>query len=245
MFSEEMVRFYAAEVALALEHLHSLGIIHRDLKPENILLDHTGHITLTDFGFAKELLNNEKTRTFCGTIEYMAPEMIKRNEYGPSADWWSLGILIYDMLSGEPPFRNKNENILQQKILKDKIKLATYFTSEACSIIKKLLERDEKKRLGSGPNGAREVKSHPFFKGINWKKLADLELEPPFRPAVPKGILDTSNFDTEFTEQSIAHTPSDFDLTGSQQKLFQGFSYVRTPDLEDGFPESPVFTAPD
>lgn len=232
MFSEPWVQFYAAEVALALEHLHSLGIMHRDLKPENILINSTGHLVLTDFGFAKELASESgRTRTFCGTIEYMAPEMISGKGYGKEADWWSLGILIYDMLVGEPPFKAKNEGVLQQKILKEKVKMPRYFTAESCSIVKKLLEKDEKKRLGYGPNGVRDIKSHPFFKGINWKKLSNMEIEPPFRPSVPKGALDISNFDDEFTDLPIGVTPSDFVLTGSQEELFQGFSYVRTPNF--------------
>jgi len=146
MFSEEQVRFYAAEIALALEHLHSLGIIHRDLKPENILLDSQGHVNLTDFGLAKEDMGaNDKTGTFCGTIEYMAPEMISGQGYGKEADWWSLGILIYDMLIGNPPFKHKNRKVLQDKIMKDKIKMPDYLTGEAITLIKGLLERNVKK----------------------------------------------------------------------------------------------------
>jgi len=227
MFSEQLTRFYAAEVVLALEHLHSLDIIHRDLKPENILLDSEGHICLTDFGFAKEAMSDQKkTRTFCGTIEYMAPEMIKGSGYGKAADWWSVGILIYDMLTGEPPFRHKNEQTLQQKILTERLRFPNFLTGEAHSIIKGLVNRDDKKRLGA--NGCKEIKSHPFFKTINWKKLSNKEIDPPFKPTVVKGSMDISNFDTDFTNQLVTDSPVTGTLTDSHQKLFQGFSYVRS-----------------
>lgn len=208
MFSEEVVRFYSAEVLLALEHLHSIGVIHRDLKPENILLDEDGHLALTDFGLAKENMQNadSSTRTFCGTVEYMAPEMIQGQGYGRTADFWSLGILVYDMLTGNPPFQHKSQQKLQEKILKDKIKLPTYLTAEAHSIIKALLNRDPKKRIGSGPKGAAEIKQHPFFKSVRWDKVYSREVRPPYRPEIKKSGAKTdvvSCFDDEFIKDKV------------------------------------------
>jgi len=229
MFSEEQVRFYAAEIALALEHLHSLGIIHRDLKPENILLDSQGHINLTDFGLAKEDMGaNDKTGTFCGTIEYMAPEMISGQGYGKEADWWSLGILIYDMLIGNPPFKHKNRKVLQDKIMKDKIKMPDYLTGEAITLIKGLLERNVKKRLCSG--SIDEIKRHAFFKTLNWKKLINGDIPVPIKPHLEKDI-DTRNFDSIFTSQAPIDSPYEGVLSPNSNNLFKGFSYVRSPEI--------------
>jgi len=249
MFSEQLVRFYSAQVILAVEHLHLLDVIHRDLKPENILINQTGYIALTDFGFAKEeMTDGSKTRTFCGTIEYMAPEMISGSGYGKAADWWSVGILIFDMLTGGPPFRSKNDGALQKKIMTEKLRLPVYLSAEAHSIIKGLLNRDDKKRLGSGKTGAKEIKAHPFFKGINWKKLERMEMEPPFRPNVPNGTLDVSNFDVEFLNQPVTESPPEYELTQSQESLFRNFSFVRscTPDvsaMESESDQNPISTA--
>eukprot|EP01114_Cavostelium_apophysatum_P022837 TRINITY_DN8401_c0_g1_i1.p1 TRINITY_DN8401_c0_g1~~TRINITY_DN8401_c0_g1_i1.p1 ORF type:complete len:439 (-),score=67.10 TRINITY_DN8401_c0_g1_i1:61-1272(-) len=230
MFSEKLVKFYAAEVVLALEHLHSLDIVHRDLKPENVLLDSSGHISLTDFGFAKESVNEEnKAKTFCGTMTYMSPEMIKGEPHGKATDWWSLGILIFDMLTGNPPWTNKNENKLSKKILTEKIpKLPSYYGADCQGIVNRLLDRDVSKRLGS-TNGAAEVKSHKFFAGTNWNKLLHKEIDPPFRPKIAKGTMDIGNFDEEYVLQGIADSPVGFKLSTSQEQLFQGFSYARTP----------------
>jgi len=237
MFSEPLAKFYAAEVLLALEYLHSLEIIHRDLKPENILINSEGHISLSDFGFAKELYENKRAKTFCGTISYMAPEMIKGTGYTKAVDYWSVGILIYDMLTGNPPFKSKNEGTLQQKILKEKLRLPNFLTAQAHGIIKGFLNRDESKRLGCGPSGMKEIKSHPFFKGINWVKLLNGEIDPPFRPEVPKGALDVSNFDEEFINAPVVDSPIMTTLTKSQERLFLGFSFVRSPvEMEPSTP---------
>eukprot|EP01133_Synstelium_polycarpum_P013073 gene13073-15377_t len=228
MFSEDKARFYAAELVLALEHLHSYNIIHRDLKPENILLDNEGHIILTDFGLAKEeVLNDESLGSFCGTIDYMAPEMIQRKGYGKTVDWWSVGILIYHMICGVVPFANLNNSKLHEMILNSKVKFPKYISPSARSIITLLLTKDPKKRLGC--DGAQRIKSHVFFKSIQWHKLEMREVEPPFIPNT-KGIEDISNFDTarllETNKASFGTSPQ---LSSSQQAYFDGFSYVRSP----------------
>ncbi|XP_024391162.1 serine/threonine-protein kinase AtPK2/AtPK19 isoform X2 [Physcomitrium patens] len=135
-FSEDLARMYTAEIVLALAHLHKNGIIHRDLKPENILLDAEGHVMLTDFGLAKEVKEDSPSKSLCGTMEYMAPEIVQHKGHGKAADWWSVGILLYEMLTGEPPFANNNRQKLQEKIVKDKIKLPTYLTSDANNLLK-------------------------------------------------------------------------------------------------------------
>jgi len=235
MFSESIVKFYLAEIILALEHLHSQGIIHRDLKPENLLLDNEGHIAITDFGLAKEVVClDDKTNTFCGTLEYMAPEMVAGKSYTKVVDWWSVGILAFDLLIGDPPFKSKNRQTLCNKILQEKVKLPTYLTKDACSLIKGFLNRDETIRLGSGPDGIKKIKTHPFpfFKSINWRELQGKIIEPPFKPSCPKGELDVSNFDKEFLDQPVMDSPvMALILTGSQEELFKGFSYVRSPDI--------------
>jgi len=228
MFSEDMVRFYAAQMALSLEHLHSLGIIHRDLKPENILLNGEGHIALTDFGFAKEDVFDNTSKTICGTIEYMAPEMIIGTGHGKSVDWWGLGILIYDMLTGSPPFQSKNRKTLENKIIKEKIKYPQYLTRDASSLISGLCYKDSTKRFGCTSKGTQDIKKHPFFKLINWKKMLNQEIKPPFRPETKNGKLDISNFDTKWTKLTPVDSPTEScGLTSSQQNQFLGFSYVR------------------
>eukprot|EP01121_Diplochlamys_sp_Union-15-3_P002118 TRINITY_DN1183_c0_g1_i2.p1 TRINITY_DN1183_c0_g1~~TRINITY_DN1183_c0_g1_i2.p1 ORF type:complete len:431 (-),score=61.51 TRINITY_DN1183_c0_g1_i2:37-1329(-) len=224
MFSEQWVRFYAVELILALEHLHNHGIIHRDLKPENILLDSEGHIILTDFGFAKENISDQNRATsFCGTMEYMSPEMIKKLPYGKETDWWSLGILIYDMLVGRPPFKSKNQGALAKMILKQTYKLPKYLTPAASNLIRGLIQRNVSKRLT-----VLQLKSHPFFKGVDWAKYTARVVIPPFRPTMKDGKLDTSNFDLEFTCTANLTFSPDPKLSTSQDRYFEGFTYVRS-----------------
>eukprot|EP00451_Oxyrrhis_marina_P025558 CAMPEP_0204344522 /NCGR_PEP_ID=MMETSP0469-20131031/25690_1 /ASSEMBLY_ACC=CAM_ASM_000384 /TAXON_ID=2969 /ORGANISM="Oxyrrhis marina" /LENGTH=208 /DNA_ID=CAMNT_0051329797 /DNA_START=10 /DNA_END=632 /DNA_ORIENTATION=- len=150
---EEVARFYVAELTLALEFLHSIHIIHRDLKPENVLIDAQGHIKVTDFGLAKDFrdgdASDEGTRTVCGTYEYMAPEMISKKGYSKAVDWWSLGTLMYEMMTGKPPFRGKNKDVLMKRILTEKIKFPPWLTGEATSLMKAFLERNVQRRLGA------------------------------------------------------------------------------------------------
>merc|ERR1719384_1620362 len=185
IFLEDTACFYVSEITFALEHLHRQGIIYRDLKPENILLDAQGHVKLTDFGLCKESIDESTvTHTFCGTIEYMAPEILTRTGHGKAVDWWSLGALMYDMLTGAPPFTAENRKKTIEKILKGKLNLPPYLTPDARDLIKKLLKRQISQRLGSGLADADPIKTHPFFKHINWADVIARKLEPPFKPVL-------------------------------------------------------------
>jgi len=225
LFSEYQARFYIAEVILALEHLHSLDIIHRDLKPENCLLDAKGHCVLTDFGFAKENVTDpESCSSFCGTLEYMAPEVIKKKKYGKAADWWSVGILLYDMLVGNPPFQHKNDATLYKKILNDKLKMPTYLSRECQSLLKGLIHREIRCRLT-----VTQIKAHPFFKGLNWKRMMNKDVRPPIVPITTDGIYDVTNFDEKFVKTKLSESVSSSPLSTSQQLQFAGFSYAKSP----------------
>ncbi|KAJ3280821.1 serine/threonine protein kinase psk1, partial [Rhizoclosmatium sp. JEL0117] len=203
MFDEDTASFYIGELLLALEHLHGLGIIYRDLKPENVLLDAKGHVLLTDFGLSKVAL---ETRTVCGTIEFTAPEVLDNQiEYGAGVDHWSLGVMLYDMLTGRPPFSGNNRKKVMEAILKSKVTFPPYLTSYAKDLLTKLLRKQPAQRLGC--NGAQEIKNHSYFRKLNWRQLAARELEPPIAPEVV-GSLDTRNFDECFTGMSIESPPN-------------------------------------
>ncbi|GCB66814.1 hypothetical protein scyTo_0007945 [Scyliorhinus torazame] len=169
MFTEEDVKFYLAELALALDHLHSLGIIYRDLKPENILLDEEGHIKLTDFGLSKESIDHEKKAySFCGTVEYMAPEVVNRRGHTQSADWWSFGVLMFEMLTGTLPFQGKDRKDTMTMILKAKLGMPQFLSPDSQSLLRMLFKRNPGNRLGAGPDGVEEIKRHAFFSTIDW-----------------------------------------------------------------------------
>eukprot|EP00743_Colponemidia_sp_Colp-15_P001960 GILK01002132.1.p1 GENE.GILK01002132.1~~GILK01002132.1.p1 ORF type:complete len:390 (-),score=57.20 GILK01002132.1:348-1448(-) len=223
-FSEDRARLYGAEIALAIACLHEKDIIYRDLKPENILLDEDGHIKLTDFGLSKEGINLPNgAKTFCGTPEYLAPETLKGLGHGKPVDWWSLGTLLYEMLTGLPPFYNQNLNIMYERILKAELRFPPYLSDSAKSILSGLLTRDVMRRLGT--NGFEEIKNHPFFAPINWDALLRREVEAPFKPRVG-GKQDASNFDPEFTKQMPKDTPVQSHLSESKQEVFTDFSYT-------------------
>lgn len=226
-FSEKRVKFYAAELVCALSHLHSLNILYRDIKPENILIDSTGHLVLTDFGLSKEMENSvDGTHTFCGSPEYLAPEVLKGQGHGMAVDWWGLGIMIYEMLTGLPPFYHQNINTMYQKILVGELKFPPGMSEEAQSLISGLLTRDVEKRLGSGPSGSETIKNHPYFKGVNWEKLERKEIQPPFVPRV-RSNTDTTNIDKEFISEEPTDSFAEFSLTDSMAKEdpFKDFSY--------------------
>jgi len=223
-FAENRVKMYAAEIASALDHLHNLDIVYRDLKPENILLDSEGHICITDFGLSKQIESSEGTHTFCGTPEYLAPEVLKGQGHGTAVDWWSLGTLLYEMLTGLPPFYAQNVNVMYTKILSGELKFPAYISDNAKSLLEGLLTRDPEKRLGS--HGGTEVKHHPWFGDIDWDKLVRKEIDPPFKPKV-KSADDTSQIDPTFTrERAIDSVPDPSVLSDSVQGNFEGFTYV-------------------
>ncbi|XP_006116209.1 ribosomal protein S6 kinase alpha-3 isoform X1 [Pelodiscus sinensis] len=225
MFTEEDVKFYLAELALALDHLHSLGIIYRDLKPENILLDEEGHIKLTDFGLSKESIDHEKKAySFCGTVEYMAPEVVNRRGHTQSADWWSFGVLMFEMLTGTLPFQGKDRKETMTMILKAKLGMPQFLSSEAQSLLRMLFKRNPANRLGAGPDGVEEIKRHLFFSTIDWNKLYRREIHPPFKPATGRPE-DTFYFDPEFTAKTPKDSPG-IPPSANAHQLFRGFSFV-------------------
>ena len=199
-FKESKAKFYICEIILAIEHLHKNNIIYRDLKPENILLDENGHIKLTDFGLSKIVndINKDRTFTICGTPEYVAPEVLTGKGYNKSVDWWSLGIVLYEMLCGYSPFREAHERIDIEIYFKP-IHHDNLISDIAFDLINKLIEPNCEKRLGYGIMDSIEIKNHVFFKDINWKKVERKEIEPEYKPVLKKPG-DVSNFDTIFTD---------------------------------------------
>uniref|UniRef100_A0A8K9X420 non-specific serine/threonine protein kinase n=1 Tax=Oncorhynchus mykiss TaxID=8022 RepID=A0A8K9X420_ONCMY len=235
MFTEEDVKFYLAELALALDHLHSLGIIYRDLKPENILLDEEGHIKLTDFGLSKESIDHEnKAYSFCGTVEYMAPEVVNRRGHTTSADWWSYGVLMFEMLTGTLPFQGKDRKETMNMILKAKLGMPQFLSPEAQSLLRNLFKRNPTNRLGAGPDGVEEIKRHHFYCTIDWNKLFRRELHPPFKPATGRPD-DTFYFDPEFTAKTPKDSPG-VPPSANAHQLFRGFSFVAITTEEEAQP---------
>nr|CAH0101126.1 unnamed protein product [Daphnia galeata] len=220
MFTEEDVKFYLAELALALGHLHTLGIMYRDLKPENILLDADGHISLTDFGLSKEALDDKKAYSFCGTVEYMAPEVVSRKGHSFAADWWSYGVLMYEMLTGTLPFQASNRKETMTQILRAKLGMPGFLSAEAQSLLRALFKRNPDNRLSS----VDEIKQHPFFSTIDWDKLLKKEIEPPYKPAVSR-VDDAFYFDTEYTSKTPKDSP-EIPPSATAHELFRGFSFV-------------------
>ncbi|XP_063574677.1 ribosomal protein S6 kinase beta-1-like isoform X3 [Pongo abelii] len=256
IFMEDTACFYLAEISMALGHLRQKGIIYRDLKPENIMLNHQGHVKLTDFGLRKESIHDGTvTHMFCGTIKYMAPEILMRSGHNRAVDWWSLGAFMYDMLTGAvgaqlkaPPFTGENRKKTIDNILKCKLNLPPYLTQEARGLLKK---------------------AHPFFRHINWEKLLAQKVEPPFKPLLKRGFAmsprlvsnsctqvihppqplkvlglqqseeDVSQFDSKFTRQTPVDSPDDAALSESANQVF--LTGVQRHDLSSLQPPPPWF----
>ncbi|CAG9858946.1 unnamed protein product [Phyllotreta striolata] len=215
-FANSTANFYTSEIVSALEYLHAKSIVYRDLKPENLLLDREGHLKITDFGFAKKL--TDRTWTLCGTPEYLAPEIIQSKGHNKAVDWWALGVLIYEMLVGYPPFYDDNPFGIYEKILGGKIEWPRHIDNIAKDLIKKLLVQDRTKRLGNMKCGADDIKRHRWFKGIDWGDVLLRKLQPPIIPRISYDG-DSSNFD-DYPE---ADWKSSRTLEESELKLFEDF----------------------
>ncbi|PNI95133.1 AKT2 isoform 13, partial [Pan troglodytes] len=189
VFTEERARFYGAEIVSALEYLHSRDVVYRDIKLENLMLDKDGHIKITDFGLCKEGISDGATmKTFCGTPEYLAPEVLEDNDYGRAVDWWGLGVVMYEMMCGRLPFYNQDHERLFELILMEEIRFPRTLSPEAKSLLAGLLKKDPKQRLGGGPSDAKEVMEHRFFLSINWQDVVQKKLLPPFKPQVTSEV---------------------------------------------------------
>jgi len=231
-FTEEQAKFYAACITLGLGHLHNKNYIYRDLKLENLLLDEYGYAKLTDFGLAKFINSDEKALTFCGTPEYLSPEVIMGRGHNRPADWWSLGILIYEMLFGIPPFYSSNVQNMYRKAVREEVvfKPGVKISDEARDIMIKLLHKDQTKRLGAQADSL-EVLSHPWFSSLDWSKLLERKLKAPFVPEV-SGDTWLKNFDEEFTKEKVRDTvvKVDINLLKGFQKEFEELNYNKDND---------------
>jgi len=179
LFPEDTARFYAASVVLAFEFMHDRNIIYRDLKPENLLLDAQGFLKVTDFGFAKEIAKDGRTWTLCGTPDYLAPEIVSGKGHGKAVDWWTLGVLIYEMLASYPPFYDEEPMKTYQKIVSGKVNYPPHFSPEAVNLVGKLLQLKPANRLGVIKGGAALIKAHPWFKGFDWNAHVQQKITPP------------------------------------------------------------------
>uniref|UniRef100_A0A671MH00 Protein kinase C n=1 Tax=Sinocyclocheilus anshuiensis TaxID=1608454 RepID=A0A671MH00_9TELE len=234
---EEHARFYSAEISLALNYLHERGIIYRDLKLDNVLLESEGHIKLTDYGMCKEGLRpGDTTSTFCGTPNYIAPEILRGEDYGFSVDWWALGVLMFEMMAGRSPFDivgssdnpdQNTEDYLFQVILEKQIRIPRSLSVKAASVLKGFLNKEPKERLGCHPQtGFADITAHPFFRNVDWDLMEQKQVVPPFKPNI-SGEFGLDNFDAQFTNEPIQLTPDDDDAVKKiDQSEFEGFEYI-------------------
>ncbi|XP_074552674.1 serine/threonine-protein kinase N1b isoform X2 [Halichoeres trimaculatus] len=228
VFSEPRAVFYSACVVLGLQFLHDHKIVYRDLKLDNLLLDTEGFVKIADYGLCKEGMGfGDRTSTFCGTPEFLAPEVLTDTSYTRAVDWWGLGVLIYEMLVGESPFPGDDEEEVFDSIVNDEVRYPRFLSTEAIGIMRRLLRRNPERRLGSGEKDAEDVKKQPFFRGMDWEALLQRKVLPPFIPTIA-AKEDISNFDVEFTAEHPTLTPprERRTLTRKEQDHFKDFDYI-------------------
>jgi serine/threonine protein kinase len=215
-FDLNTVRFYGAEILLVFQSIHQKGIVYRDLKPENLLFAQDGHVKFIDFGFAKRI--EDRTYTMCGTPEYLAPEIIRGEGSSFASDWWAYGVLLYEMLVGETPFMDPNENRMYQLICHGDFSFPIGIDEVTQDLIRGLLEVDMSKRLGCAAQGPEEIKAHPWFYGIEWDKVYEHRYQPPLVPFV-EGDLDAKNY-ARYDDVDLEDTPLTSPITPD---MFNGF----------------------
>ncbi|KAF9435179.1 Serine/threonine kinase [Entomortierella beljakovae] len=225
-FGERRAKFYGCEVLLGLQYFHQNDIVYRDLKLDNILLTLDGHVKIADYGLCKEKMPyGTTTRTICGTPEFMAPEIIEEQPYDRSVDWWTFGVLMYEMLLGRAPFSGEEEDDIYDSIMDDEPMFPQGFGRNEQALLQSLLMKVPHLRLGAGPGDAEEIKAHAYFRDVNFDDVYHKRIPPPFHPKITSS-KDVSNFDPEFTRESTSETPTDYKLNHVEQGAFQGFSYV-------------------
>ena len=223
--TEEVAKFYIIELILGLEFLHQNNVIFRDLKPENILLDSEGHIRISDFGLSKILENSrDKAYTLCGTLKYLAPEILKNKGYEKSVDWWSLGCIFYEMLMGHLPFKI-NGNVIDPEVFEEKIKSNDNMNPLLIDLITQLLAVNPKKRIGYGDSDAKKIKEHQYFIDVDWNKYLNKEIEPPFVPKLD-GDMDLRYFDKSFTDEPVNSDRATIMSGSNRTSEYNGFTYM-------------------
>ncbi|KAG6598065.1 AGC protein Kinase [Phytophthora cinnamomi] len=233
MFAEEVAAFYAAELLLAVQQLHQHGIVHRDIKPENVLLTEDGHLKLVDFGISKFGITQATSgaQTICGSYEYLAPEILRGEEYGTAADWWAFGAVLYELLTGLPPWYSQNPEEMCERVLNTPLLFPYFMSSEAKDLLRKLLHQNPSERLGSSFGGP-EIKEHVFFRHIDWEMVTFRETQAPIRPCEsPETVVDGTNFLDEFTHLSIGSIDSSTPRVGGSES-FKGFNFEAPEDQQ-------------